>query len=670
MFNFFSEMRRRNVFRVVAAYVVGAWFLVQSALTLENIMKLPEWFDAIVMSVAILGLPVAVVLAWAFELTPEGFKRTEIVEEDASISEKTGRKLDIGIILGLVLVAGVMAMDRIAPAERVKLAKLSHSNSVAVLPFTNRSADAEDAYFADGIHDELLTQLSKIETLEVISRTSVMGYRDTDKRIPEIAVELGVSVILEGAVQRAGDRVRIIVQLIDGKDDTHLWAENYDRAFTTHNIFEIQAEITDVIAQALEAIISGEEKSILSAEPTQDVLAFEAQMQGRLLARPNGNNEDDLKKSVAAFSKAIDLDADYAQAYAGKAYAQLSLYWFHGKDTSYREAAKVNLDRAKALAPEDFDTIFSEAFYQYWGFQDFGKADRLFDRALKIAPNNVDALAGKAFIARRLGRFKDSAVDLEKAHRLDPLSFYMIPELALTRVLIGDFEGANKMTARANMLKPDSIQAAAFEAAVLQFQGKADAAYDAILRTLDYLPKAKVDYAIATRNPEKIKSALAAWPEHLRRQSTSPESYAISSIEGLRVMGETQTAAEELDALKSRLADHPVLDWNSSAEYSPVAIAGLLGDLPQIEKYAADYDNLQTDDFMSALSDYAALGQAFARAGEAERAIEYVEKMRDLTGPFIILVFENDKAYDKYRDHPRYQKLRSEYESWAAGTTG
>ena len=223
---FFAEMRRRNVFRVTGTYFVGSWFLIQIAFTLESVMKLPEWFDALFMSLMILGAPVVVILAWAFELTPEGFKRTESISKENSIAAQTGRKLEIAIIIGLVAIGGLLLADRFAPPEGVRIAQQSSNHSVAVLPFSNRSSESSDAFFADGIHDDLLTRLSKVSAFEVISRTSVMGYRNTEKRIPEIATELGVAVILEGAVQRAGNRVRITVQLIDGTDDKHLWAEN------------------------------------------------------------------------------------------------------------------------------------------------------------------------------------------------------------------------------------------------------------------------------------------------------------------------------------------------------------------------------------------------------------------------------------------------------------
>jgi len=234
------------MFRLIGAYVVSAWFLVQASVTLKVAMDLPGWFDTMMVAFAIIGFPIALVLGWVFDLTPDGFVKTDVQNTDPDYAEKKGRLMDIAILIGLVCVAGIMVFGQMRPAVMASPTVRTIStagNSVAVLPFTNRSMETGDAFFADGIHDELLTQLSKISGLEVISRTSVMGYRETQKRIPEIAGELGVAAVLEGAVQRAGDRVRITVQLIDGTEDTHLWAEDYDRKLTTENLFDIQSEI-------------------------------------------------------------------------------------------------------------------------------------------------------------------------------------------------------------------------------------------------------------------------------------------------------------------------------------------------------------------------------------------------------------------------------------------
>ena len=666
---FFAEMRRRNVFRVTGTYFVGAWFLVQTAFTLEAVMKLPDWFDSLFMSLMILGAPVAVILAWAFELTPEGFKRTETVAQEDSIAEKTGRKLEIAIIIGLVLIGGLMLADRFMPSSAVKTARFAKDHSVAVLPFSNRSSKESDSFFADGIHDDLLTQLSKVSSLEVISRTSVMGYRETDKKIPDIAEELGVAVILEGAVQRAGDRVRITVQLIDGKDDTHLWAENYDRALTTDNIFDIQAEITQVIATSLETIISGQDKTAIGGKLTDNIQAYEAYIQGRILTRSDGNKEDDYKAAIASFDEAIAIDPTFGAAYAKKTYAQMAIYWFNGRDTNYRDAALGSLTKAKELAPDHFETLISQAFYAYWGFRDFRTADGHFDKALRLSPNNIDALAGKAFIDRRLGRFKSSAKDLAKAHRLDPKSFYLVPELGLTYALIGDFEKSNEMIAKSKIMRPDSLQGAAFEAAILQFQGDAIGAFNALEPTGTLVQQQKVNYAIATRNPEIILPALDAWPEDKRSSNTSPETYNLAKIKALIAMG--KSADIELNALKARYENNQeTADWSGATSYSPVVIPGLLGDLATVRALAKDYENNAPDDAMTALTQFGDLAEAFARCHQLEQAIDYLDIMRELMGPHIYLLIRMDPGMDNLREHPRYLAYKNEYDIWAAEKNG
>ncbi len=666
---FFTEMRRRNVFRVTGAYFVGAWVLVQIAFTLESVMQLPEWFDALFMALMILGAPVVVILAWAFELTPEGFKRTETVPSEDSIAAKTGRRLELGIIIGLFVIGGLLIADLVKPNSAVGIAKLSSNHSVAVLPFTNRSSETNDAFFADGIHDDLLTRLSKVSAFEVISRTSVMGYRNTQKRIPEIAQELGVAVILEGAVQRAGDRVRITVQLIDGADDKHLWAENYDRALNTDNIFDIQAEITQAIASALESVISGEDQNAVSAIPTQNLAAYEAYIQSRLLMRPDGNRVDDLQKAANFADDAIRLDPAFADAYAVKAYTQIAQYWFNGRDTVYRDAALGSLSRAKELAPNSPETLLSEAFYHYWGFRDFRTADALFDRAISAAPNDVHAISGKAFIARRLGRFKESAKDLEKARRLDPKTFYLMPELGLTYALIGDFEGANKMIALAKEQQPDSLQGAAFEAAILQFQGDAIGAYNALASTGTILQEQKMNYAVATRNPVHITKTLEEWPINRRAPEGSPHLYALAKIRGQFAMG--KDAAAEIEALREATAlNKPSESWSDGASYSPVIIPSLLGDKAAVEKIAATYENDAPDDALAALTQLGELAESFTQLGELDTAMDYAERMRDMTGPHMFLLHRMEPALDEVRDHPRYLKMRDEYEAWAAKKRG
>ena len=282
--SFIEELKRRNVVRMAMLYLVASWVILQVADVLVDAMELPSTWARGVLAVLILGFPLALIFSWVFEMTPEGIKREKDVDRSQSITPHTGRKISILTVVLLVVAIAIVAVDRLVPESPMSAesettetgdaprmpdpAELAAEKfapppdrSVAVLPFANRSTREEDAYFVDGIHDDILTQLARIGSLTVISRTSVEKFRNSSQSIREIGDILGVKTILEGGVQRAGDRVRINVQLIDVNTDAHLWAETYDRELTTSNIFAIQSEISTAIAQALKATLSPEEQA-------------------------------------------------------------------------------------------------------------------------------------------------------------------------------------------------------------------------------------------------------------------------------------------------------------------------------------------------------------------------------------------------------------------------
>lgn len=654
MIKLFSELRRRNVFRVCGTYVVAAWFLVQTAFTLEGVMNLPEWFDGLVMAVAMLGLPIITILAWAFELTPDGFKRTEIVSEEDSIAAQTGKRLDVAIIIGLVLVGGLLLADRFRPAGGT--ATQLTSTSVAVLPFENRSAQDNDAFFADGIHDELLTTLSRISDLDVISRTSVMGYRGTDKRVPDIAKELGVGAVLEGAVQRSGNRVRITVQLIDGANDRHIWAESYDRPLTPENIFDIQGEITNVIASALKGVLI--EDTVPREDATENLAAYDAYLKARLLTNPGEDNPEELKQAIAAYDDAIAADPNYAKAWSGKAYAQLALYWFHGRDSDIRDAGRASLDRAKSLAPNELETYLAEAFYLYWGQSDYRNAEATFDKALSVAPGNVDALAGQAFLTRRLGNFEEGLAGLEKAHRLDPASFYLIPELALTHVFLGNFDEADEFIAKAKAMNPDSLQGHGFAAAIAQFKGDEDAAFDAFKPLATYLPYTYVNYAHATQDENKIRAALAVWPSSQRSTPKQKVAHALAHMRSADIINLPAEERETYRVTLEALFD-PSAGWESEAYEKAVLVATILGKTETVDRLAEELPSLVADDAVEAISGYSDLAESYMRLDQPDRALDYIEKMAGLMGPYILRVFEDDALYAPLKDTPRWTAIAS-----------
>ena len=464
-----TELKRRNVFRVGVAYAIVAWLLVEVASVALPTFKAPEWVMQVFTFLLILGFPVALIFAWAFELTPAGIKRETVVDPADSIATQTGRKLDFAII-GLLAVAVVfMFVDgyvleaepeqaNVAVEQPPKSESVVREKSIAVLPLSNRSAIEEDAFFVDGIHDDILTQISKIRALKVISRTSVMEYRNTTKNLKTIGQELGAATVLEGGVQRAGDRVRINVQLIDAATDEHLWADTYDRQLTAANIFAIQTEIAKAIADALRATLSPEEQDRLATVPTENLAAYEAYLLGKQrLARVTAAA---LAEAVDYFQQAIELDPGFALAHVGLAD---SYGWQANLGTLAPEEglAKAQAAADKALALDD---QLGEAYSSLAGIKFERKnhtgAEAMYRRSLELNPNYATAYYDYGDLLRCcLGRPEEALALHRKAAELDPLSARIIDSVGWDLASLGRFDEALARYQRAIEVDPGYAQA-------------------------------------------------------------------------------------------------------------------------------------------------------------------------------------------------------------------
>jgi TolB-like protein/Tfp pilus assembly protein PilF len=459
-----AELKRRNVFRVGAAYAIVAWLLVEVASVVLPTFEAPDWVMKVLTFLVILGFPLAVILAWAFELTPEGIKRESDVDRAESITHVTGRKLDF-IIIGVLSVAVVYfavnefvleAEQEEGAAEQVPAAELvAQEKSIAVLPFANISPNPDDAYFADGIHDEVLAQLSMIRDLKVISRTSVMRYRGEDRpSSPEIGVALGVTKLLEGSVRLAGNRVRITTQLIEAENDAHLWTEIYDRELTAANIFSIQSEIATAVADALRATLTPEEQDRLATVPTENLAAYRAYLLGK--QRLPKWTIVALTEAVDYFQQAIDLDPNFALAYVGLADAYIQRFQARGFPPDETLAkAKALID--KALELDDrlgaaYNTLGAIGEYEL----DFASAETAYQRAIELNPNYASAYDWYGSLLRQyLDRPQEALVLARKAAALDPLSADIIDDLARTLVYLGRFEEALVQFKKAVEVDPD-----------------------------------------------------------------------------------------------------------------------------------------------------------------------------------------------------------------------
>ena len=311
--NFFSELKRRNVYKVAVAYAIVGWLLVQIATQVFPFLEIPNWVVRLVIAIVVIGFPIALVIAWAFEATPEGIKRTEIA--DAMPAAATGHKkhawIYIVVICGAISVA-LFSLGRYTAGNKTVSSNEFSNKSIAVLPFENLSSDKENAYFAEGIQDEILTRLAKIGALKVISRTSTSHFASSPQNLPEIARQLGVANILEGTVQKARDAVHVNVQLIRAATDDHLWAESYDR--NLDDIFGVEKEVAQSIASALNAKLTGAEEKALADKPTTNLAAYDAYLRGNTQFWEI--NEQSLLAAEKSYKEAVRLDSQFAIAWA------------------------------------------------------------------------------------------------------------------------------------------------------------------------------------------------------------------------------------------------------------------------------------------------------------------------------------------------------------------
>ncbi len=459
------ELKRRNVFRVGAAYGIVGWLLVEVASVLLPTFGAPEWVMKAFTCLVILGLPLALIIAWAFELTPEGIKRESAVDPTESIRRATGRKLDFAIIALLAAALTYVVIDKYvleaepehekAGAEqRAKTESVAREKSVAVLPFANRSANEEDAFFVDGMHDDILTHLAKIRSLKVISRTSVMEYRNTAKNLKTIGQELGAATVMEGGVQRSGEHIRVNVQLIDAETDAHLWAEIYDRQLTAANIFAIQTEIAAAIADALRATLSPQEQDRLKTVPTENLAAYDAYLLGR--QRLASRNSGGLAEAVDDFQRAIRLDPAFALAYVGLA-ETYDLQVFYSGLPPEETLAKARVAAERALALND---QLGEGYNALAGIKqdskDYAGAEVAFKRAFELNPNHAPTYHWYGMMLRDdLGRPEEALALHRRANELDPLSGPIMTNVADDLIVLGRFDEAKDWIGKLLELAPN-----------------------------------------------------------------------------------------------------------------------------------------------------------------------------------------------------------------------
>jgi TolB-like protein/Tfp pilus assembly protein PilF len=429
MAGLFNELKRRNVFRVGVAYAIVGWLLLEVASVIFPGLHLPDWTLTFLIVLVVAGFPLALILAWAFEMTPEGVKREAEVDRTESITRVTGRKFDFAII-GLLAIAVVyFAVDKfgndepkpppVAPEEILTAEPIEREKSIAVLLFDNLSGDATTEPFTKGIHDDILTQLSKISALKVIARTT-MERLDPTLSIPEIGTKLDVATVLEGGVQRAGDRVRINVQLIDCADEAHLWAETYDRELTAANIFSIQSDVAQQIASALRVKLTATERVRIEKTPTENLHAYNLYLLGRHHRVQSPSTQDSLDTAASYLQQAIDEDPAFGAAYAELAYSHWLRVVLGAPMELEFERIRHLVETAIALDPDSAEVNYLMAWVHAWD-GDLQAGDARMTRVLELAPSAASSYGN---IADWFRPVDDRIAYVRIATQLDPLSLF------------------------------------------------------------------------------------------------------------------------------------------------------------------------------------------------------------------------------------------------------
>jgi TolB-like protein/Tfp pilus assembly protein PilF len=420
--NFFAELKRRNVYKVAIAYAVIAWLLMQIATQVFPFLEIPNWAIRLVIMLIVIGFPIALVIAWAFELTPEGLRRTGFADELPTKSVRSYAWIYVVVIAGAISVS-LFFLGRYTSSKQS--AELP-AKSIAVLPFDNLSRDPDNAYFAEGVQEEILARLSKIADLKVISRTSTQKYKSAPDNLREIARQLGVANILEGSVQKSANQVRVNVQLINALSDAHLWADTFDRKLT--DIFAVESNIATTIAETLQAKLTGSEKTAIAKRPTANPEAYELYLKGRFFW--NKRTGADLRTAIEYFNQALGKDPSYALAYAGLAdsYGLLNIYGAASPADSFpqaKAAAKKALELDDTLAEAHTSLALVLNDYDF----DFEQSLKEFERAIQLNPNYATAHQWSARPLLALGQFDRAIAESKRAVELDPLSLVINTDL-------------------------------------------------------------------------------------------------------------------------------------------------------------------------------------------------------------------------------------------------
>jgi TolB-like protein/Flp pilus assembly protein TadD len=660
--NFFEELKHRKVYRVAAAYIIAAGFIIQIGSAVFPAWELPNWTLRLVVVLLLIGFPIALILSWAYDVTAQGIRATPAVSAPGTHRR---RNLILLIATGVIVsaTAGFLLLPR-ASARKI-------DKSIAVLPFQNLSDEKENAYFGDGVQDDILTNLSKIGDLKVISRTSVMSYRGEGTRnAREIGKTLGVATLLEGSVRRIGNRVRVNVQLINANNDEHIWAEDYDRDLT--DVFAIQTDLAQKIASALQAKLSPNEKARLDRRPTQNADAYLLFLQAHDYADRTDMFHDTSLKAEPLLEQAIKLDPTFALAFASLSMVESWAYHSFDPIPARREKARLNADEALRLQPDLPEGHLALGFSYYYGDRDYERALSEFDIARRGLPNESQAYLAIGSIQRRQGKWTESTANLEKAAALDPKNINVLINLCFSYISLRNFEAADKIIDRGITASPESFQAHALKGlmAVL-WKGDLSAAekvFPSVPPETD--PNGLPTWAhtwiltLERKFPDALQALERFRGETMFTNTTAPCPKAF--LKGMIYLlqgdkGKAQAELENARVVSEKLLREATEDSSRHAQHG--LILAMLG---QREEAIAEGKRAvellpESQDALDGPQATATLAQIYAWTGEFDEAFRLLDHLLAAPSNITVPMLKLDPAWDPLRKEPRFQALIDKY---------
>jgi len=654
-----DELKRRKVFRVAATYAVVAWVTMQIGEVTFPALNIPDWVMSTLVVFLLAGFPIALIFAWIFDKTPQGFIKTDVSDTkniggmNVKVDNRPFYLQKRNIILVLGLLVGVLIGSYGSGSFKASI----DDKSIAVLPFDNYSTAEEDQYFSDGMTEVIIANLAKVKDLKVISRTSVMEYKNTTKKLKEIAKELGVAHILEGSIQRSNGRVRVVGQLIDADTDEHIWAETYDKKES--DIFELQSDVAIEIANALKTELTDEVKARISEKLTESTIAYEYYLKGNMYESA-GHSKKNLLAAISEYERAVSIDPEFAEAHAqlGKMHAHIKWYR-HDLSQKRMDMSKAAIDRAMNLKPNNAIVRIARGTYFYHGFRDYGKALADYTLARELAPGNISAIYRIGLIYRRLGDFEKAVLNMEQAISLDPRSVLMLQNLAGSYVALRRYNEVSSIIDRTDALESEMTNATYGINSIYYASGNANQAIS-FLKNIKNFERLKFHYNIILKNYEGIEQILTDYQNDFITsvQSYFPRSYFQGILnEGL---GNNADAIKYFNRtikhLKNKINEYP----NDPRFYSTLGLAyARLGKNKEaIDAGLKAIDILPiSKDAMFGPNYEKSLCHIYSIIGEKNKALEKIEYLSVIPNGFHYGELKMDPDFDSIRNESRFQTV-------------